>query len=129
MNLEYAKIRLDEWGNWSRDKSLGYPKRAAFFGDVGGKGREYHGDWPAHVEMVDVIVRQMQDVSVRRVVIVHYTQYGSGLEKSTRLWVSWSQYKRLLREGREHVSIELDYAEGSGLSLLKSQQVASAQYG
>jgi len=111
MSLVYAKIRLAEWGSWSRDKSLGYPCASAGFG--GGRGQEVLSQWPLHVELVDVIVRQMQMLP-RRIMIVAYTQYGTGREKAARLDYTYSTYCRTLKEGQEHVGIELDYAETYG---------------
>lgn len=113
MSLIYAKIRLAEWGQWSRDKSLGYPNAAAGFGDCG-RGPEVLSQWPLHVELVDVIVRQMQEIDVRRVVIVTYTQYGTRREKAIRLGKPYSTYCRMLKDGEEHVGIELDMAETYG---------------
>jgi hypothetical protein len=89
MSLIYAKIRLAEWGQWSRDKSLGYPRTAAGFGSVG-RSQEVLAQWPAHVELVDVIVRQMQDIDVRTAVIVTYTQSGTRREKAMRIGEAYS---------------------------------------
>lgn len=112
MSLMYAKIRLSEWGRWSRDKSLGYPSVSAGFSNAG-RGQEVLAQWPLHVELVDVIVRQMEVVP-RRILIVAYTQYGTGREKAMRLGYPYSTYCRSLKEGQEHVGIELDYAETYG---------------
>lgn len=116
MSLMYAKIRLAEWGRWSRDDThLGHPRQSAVLGGATSRGTGYLGLMPPHVEMVDVIVRQME-IEPRRVLIVHYTQSGSGREKASRICYSWGQYCRQLRQGQDHVGIELDYAEGCGLS-------------
>lgn len=113
MSLIYAKIRLAEWGQWSRDKPLGYPRTSAGFGGVG-RSQEVLAQWPPHVELVDVIVRQMTDIDVRRVLIVTYTQCGTRREKAARLDEAYSTYCRMLKEGQEHVGIELDMAETYG---------------
>lgn len=109
MSLIYAKIRLAEWGQWSRDKSLGYPHASAGFGDRGSP--EVLSQSPPHIELVDVIVRQMQEVDIRRALIVTYTQSGTRREKAGRLNEAYSTYCRMLKQGQEHVGIELDMAE------------------
>lgn len=121
MSLVYAKIRLAEWAMWSRDKSIGYPHASVGFG--GSRGGEVIGQFPLHVELVDVIVRQME-VDLRRIVIVAYTQYGTAREKALRLGRSPSTYYRMLREGQEHVGIELDYAETYGGHCVMRNSVA-----
>lgn len=123
MSLQYAKIRLAEWGTWSRDKSLGYPKVAAGFG-MSSRSAEPLVQWPAHVELVDVIVRQME-VEPRRILIVAYTQYGTGREKALRLGKPYGTYCRMLKDGQEHVGIELDYAETYGGHCTVGQPVAN----
>lgn len=115
MSLIYAKIRLAEWGQWSRDKSLGYPRTSAGFGSVG-RSQEVLTQWPPHVDLVDVIVRQMEQ-EPRRILIVAYTQAGSGREKAMRLGRASSTYHRILKNAEEHVGIELDYAETYGQDL------------
>lgn len=109
MSLIYAKIRLAEWGQWSRDKPIGYPTASAGFGDRGSK--EVLTQWPPHIELVDVIVRQMQEVDVRRTLIVTYSQTGTRREKAARMNESYGTYCRMLKQGQEHVGIELDMAE------------------
>jgi hypothetical protein len=79
-----------------------------------GRSQEVLAQWPAHVELVDVIVRQMQDIDVRTAVIVTYTQCGTRHEKAMRLGRPYGTYCRMLREGQEHVGIELDMAETYG---------------
>ena len=126
MSLIYAKIRLAEWGQWSRDKSLGYPSASAGFGSVG-RGPEVLSQWPLHIELVDVIVRQMQEIEIRRAVIVAYTQYGNKREKAVRLGKSYSTYCRMLKDGQEHVGIELDMAETYGGHCAVGQRVANSR--
>ena len=122
MSLLYAKIRLSEWGRWSRDKSLGYPRVSAGFSNAG-RGQEVLAQWPPHIEIVDVIVRQME-VDPRRILIVAYTQYGTGREKAMRLCRPYSTYCRILKDGQEHVGIELEYAETYGGNCRVGQNVA-----
>lgn len=125
MSLIYAKIRLAEWGQWSRDKSLGYPNASAGFGSCG-CGQEVLSQWPPHIELVDVIVRQMTDIDVRRALIVTYTQYGTRREKATRLGEAYSTYCRMLKDGQEHVGIELDMAETYGGHCAVGQSMANS---
>jgi hypothetical protein len=54
------------------------------------------------------------DVRPRRILIVAYTQYGTGREKASRLDVAYSSYCRELKNAQEHVGIELDYEETYG---------------
>lgn len=110
MSLEYAKYRLTEWGNWSKDRNGGYPKNWA----VSGFGRVSSCDplmaMPDHIAQVDTIVRLM-DVTPRRVLIQHYTQTGTGREKAIKLAMPKTTYFRWLDSGQWHVHIELEYSE------------------
>lgn len=109
----YAKLRLAEWGRYSRDESLGFPGCSAFAAN-GGQSRDYLCGLPTHVALVDVIVRQM-DILLRQVIIVHYSQTGSARDKALRIECVWSTYGRRLKQGQDHVGIELDLAESCGL--------------
>lgn len=101
---------LTDWGRWSRDKNNGYPKAWAVAGGGSVRACDPLLAMPAHIALVDVIVRQMS-VEPRRVVIAHYTQSGSGRDKALRLGMARTTYFRWLDAGEWHVHIELDYAE------------------
>lgn len=109
MSLEYAKYRLTEWGHWSRDGVNGYPTHWATSGGLA-RAPEVLYDMPLHIAVVDVIVRQLE-LEPRRVLIVHYTQTGSGREKASRLYMSKTQYFRILDQAQHSVSTELEYSD------------------
>lgn len=109
MSLEYAKFRLTEWGHWSRDGINGYPTHWATDGGCA-RAPEVLCDMPLHIAVVDMVVRQLE-VEPRRVLIVHYTQTGSGREKALRIGMSKSQYFRVLEQAQHVVSTELDYTD------------------
>jgi hypothetical protein len=109
MSLEYAKFRLTEWGHWSRDGINGYPTRWAVEGGLA-RSPEVIVQAPPHIELVDVIVRQLE-IEPRRVLIVHYTQTGSGREKAMRIGMTKTKYFRVLEQGQWMVHTELDYSE------------------
>lgn len=108
MQNAYARIRLAEWGRWSRDTIQGYPRQSAVVGEYGSRSTGTSEAMPPHVEYIDMVVRLME-VEPRRVIIVHYTQMGTMEDKAIRIDAAYSTYRRLLREGQDHVSIELDY--------------------
>lgn len=122
MSLMYAKLRLAEWGRWSRDTIPGYPRQSAVVGEYGSRASGYMAELPPHVAYVDMVVRQMP-IEPRRVLIVHYTQAGTQQEKATRTWMSYGTYRRLLREGQDHVSIELEYESVFGACHFEQQKV------
>ena len=109
MSLEYAKFRLTEWGHWSRDGINGYPTRWAVEGGLA-RAPEVIVQAPLHIELVDVIVRQLE-VEPRRVLIVHYTQTGTGREKALRIGMGKTKYFRVLEQGQWAVHTELEYSE------------------
>lgn len=108
MSLLYARIRLAEWGKYSRDSSLGFPGCSAFISN--GRGSQNLGELPTHVALIDVIVRQLE-MDLRRVLIVTYTQTGTRNDKALRIGIPQRTFERRLKEGQHAVSIELDYAE------------------
>ena len=109
MSLDYAKYRLTEWGRWSRDGTNGYPTRWAVDGGLA-RAPEVIVQAPPYIELIDVIVRQLE-VEPRRVLIVHYTQTGSGREKAIRLDMPKSRYFRVLEQGQWAVHTELEFSE------------------
>lgn len=82
------------------------------------------GEMPLHVAFVDMVVRQMP-VEPRRVIIVHYTQTGTMEDKAIRIQSAYGTYRRLLREGQDHVSIELEYESIQGYCTLDSKMAIS----
>lgn len=110
MQNAYARIRLAEWGRWNRDNIQGYPRQSAVVGEYGGRSTIDTSAEPPHIAFVGLIVRQMK-VEPRRVIIVHYTQTGTMEDKAARIQYGYSTYRRYLREGQDHVSIELDYED------------------
>lgn len=121
MQNAYARIRLAEWGRWNRDNIRGYPRQSAVVGEYGGRSTIDTSAEPPHIAYVGLIVRQMA-VEPRKVIIVHYTQTGIAEDKAIRIGVALRAYRRLLREGQDHVSIELNYediAMGTCASVIK----------
>lgn len=115
MSLLYAKIRLCEWGRWGRDKSLGYPRASAGFSEVS-RTPAIVSQWPLHIQQMDCIVRSA-DQDLRRVLIVHYTQTGTGRDKALRIEMDKSTYFDCLDRGQWYVGIELDYGSFDPITL------------
>lgn len=104
MNTNYAKIRLSEWGRWSRMNVGGYAKQNL----DGGRGTsEPTGEMPEHIRDVDRFVNSLEN-RIKLVMIVEYTQTGTTREKAFRLGLPKSTYLDRRDEGITHVHLLLD---------------------
>lgn len=104
--LTYTRIRLKEWGSWSRYEAQGYPTMTAFarswFGRGGGEPEP-----PADVTQVEAIVRRAPTAQ-KEILIFRYCRRYSVRDCAAQISASKSTASRLLEQAEWYVHTELE---------------------
>ncbi len=95
--IEWTRVRLSQWGRYSRGSSkTGYPTAAAFVhADEGGRAQDDNSPWPAEIQEVQDALRLMS-WSLAGPVHAEYIWRGPRWYKALQLGVSLSTFKRRL---------------------------------
>jgi|JI9StandDraft_1071089.scaffolds.fasta_scaffold18162_3 hypothetical protein len=104
--LTYARIRLKEWGQWSRYEVQGYPIMSAFWRIVVGRGGT-EPEPPIEVTQVEGIVRRAPTAQ-KEILIFRYCRRYSIRECAAWTSSSKSTASRLLEQAEWYVHTELD---------------------
>lgn len=104
--LTYARIRLKEWGQWSRYEVQGYPIMSAFWRSVVGRGGT-EPEPPIEVTQVEGIVRRA-DTAQKEILIFRYCRRYSIRDCALQISSSKSTASRLLEQAEWYVHIELE---------------------
>lgn len=111
--LTYARIRLREWGRWSKHSNSGFPTMSAFVRQCFGRST-VDPDPPNAVMEIEGIVRRAETRD-KEVLILVYCQTGSMRAIAERLGIPKSTLHRRLEWAEWYVHLELD---GVGQNLL-----------
>lgn len=104
--LTYARIRLKEWGQWSRYEVQGYPIMSAFWRSVVGRGGT-DPEPPVEVTQVEGIVRRA-DTAQKEILILRYCRRYTVRRCAIQISASKSTASRLLEQAEWYVHTELD---------------------
>lgn len=104
--LTYTRIRLKEWGDWSRYEVQGYPIMSAFWRNVTGRGG-VEPDPPPEVVQVEGIVRRAETAQ-KEILIFRYCRRYSVRDCAIQISASKSKASRLIEQAEWYVHTELD---------------------
>lgn len=104
--LTYTRIRLKEWGKWSRYEVQGYPIMSAFWRSVVGRGG-VEPDPPPEVVQVEGIVRRAETAQ-KEILIFRYCRRYSVRDCAIQISASKSKASRLIEQAEWYVHTELD---------------------
>jgi hypothetical protein len=118
--LTYTRIRLKEWGSWSRYEAQGYPSMSAFMRGWFGRGGA-ESDPPADVAQIEGIVRQALTAQ-KEILIFRYCRRYSVRRCAEQISASKSTASRLIEQAEWYVHTELDSVGQKVLSRAQSQE-------
>lgn len=104
--LTYTRIRLKEWGKWSRYELQGYPIMSAFWRNVTGRGG-VEPEPPPEVAQVEAIVRRAETAQ-KEILIFRYCRRYSVRDCAIQISASKSKTSRLIEQAEWYVHTELD---------------------
>lgn len=104
--LTYTRIRLKEWGSWSRYDAGGFPSMSAFMKGWFGRGGA-EPEPPIEVAQVEAIVRRALTAQ-KEILIFRYCRRYSVRACAEQISASKSTASRLLEQAEWYVHTELD---------------------
>lgn len=105
--LQWIRLKLYQWGRWSRFRGLGFPSMSSTEKARIGRGGGWDGpSLPEDIEAIDVAVARCLPQH-KLILVEHYTKGGSVRDHASRLSVSRMTYWRRKDIAEKHVSILL----------------------
>lgn len=104
--LTYTRIRLKEWGSWSRYEAQGFPSMSAFMKGWFGRGGA-EAEPPIEVTQVEGIVRRAPTAQ-KEILIFRYCRRYTIRDCALQISTSKSTASRLLEQAEWYVHTELD---------------------
>lgn len=104
--LTYTRIRLKEWGSWSRYEAQGFPSMSAFMKGWFGRGGA-EAEPPIEVTQVEGIVRRAPTAQ-KEILIFRYCRRYSVRACAEQISLPKSTASRLLEQAEWYVHTELD---------------------
>lgn len=105
--LQWVRLKLHQWGRWSRFRGLGFPSMSTTEKARIGRGGMWDGPTlPEDVEAVDLAVARSLPQH-KLILVEHYTKGGSVRDHAARLTLTRMTYWRRKHRAEQHVGILL----------------------
>lgn len=106
-SVQWVRLKLYQWGRWSRARGIGYPTMSTTERARIGRGGVFEGPHlPPDIEEVEVAVARSYPQH-KLMLIEHYTKAGSIREHAARLGLTRMSYWRRKDRAEAHVALHL----------------------
>jgi len=106
--IEWTRVRLAQWGRWSRGRAVsGYPSASAFvFANSGARAAHDASTAPDDIAEIDAAVAKVS-APLRQVLIIYYCTSAPLWFKAARLYMSRRTLMRRVKTAEEKVNFYL----------------------